>query len=78
MFWAVFIGQGPRDAQGNKLAKAEALEIPDSIQSSIGRYPQLASIAYEPDDAYSNEEAGKSLIYIGMAAIQLVRIRQCA
>jgi len=66
MFWAVFIGQGSRDDQGNKRAKSEALEILDSIKSSIGRYPELASVCYEPGDAYSNELEGKRSIYIGM------------
>ncbi len=66
IFFAVFIGQRKRNEEGNKLARAEALEILDSIQSSIGRYPRFANIAYEPDDAYNNKEAGKSSIYIGM------------
>ena len=66
MFWAVFTGQGPRDEEGNQRVKAEALEILDSIKSAIGRYPELASVCYEPGDAYSNEQEGKRSIYIGM------------
>ncbi len=66
MFFAVFTGQKERTEEGNLKVKTFALEILDSIKAAVGRYPDIANLAYEPDDAYENEKQGKRSIYIGM------------
>ena len=66
MFFAAFLGQGPRTADGNERAKAKALEIIDSVSAAVRKYPELAEICTTPDDGYQAEKEGKRAIYLGM------------
>jgi len=65
-FFAVFLGQGKRDDESNQQAKVKALEIFNAIFNSVKKYPELAEIAYNPDDAYRIQKLGKRAIYIGI------------
>ena len=65
-FFAVFIGQGKRDEAGNQKAHERAVKMYDNIHQSIGKYPQLAEVAYSTFDAYRIEKEGKRAIFIGM------------
>ncbi len=65
-FFAVFVGQGSRDEAGNAKARERALATFDTLHHTIGRNPQLASIALSADDAYDLEKQGKRAIFIGM------------
>lgn len=65
-FFAVFLGQGKRDEIANAKARADALKIFDAIFSSVKKYPELAELAYKPDDAYRIQKMGKRAIYIGI------------
>jgi len=66
MFFAVFLGQGPRTPEANEKAKNEALEIIDSIYSAVEKYSDIASLGFNPSDGYNIEKEGKRAIYIGM------------
>lgn len=65
-FFAVFIGQGPRNDSTYIKERHEALTIFDSIYSSVGRYPEMAGMALTPDDAYRLKSEGRLAIFIGM------------
>lgn len=65
-FFAVFIGQGPRDEEGNTKARQRALVLFDTVYNAIGRYPDRAEIALSSMDAYRLEKEGKRAIFIGM------------
>jgi membrane dipeptidase len=65
-FFAVFLGQRDRTEDGNDRAIKEAHKIFDALFKQIGRYPEMAEIATEPEDAYRLEKEGKRAIYIGI------------
>jgi membrane dipeptidase len=66
VFFAVFIGQGPRTPEGNEKAKQKALTLFDEIHQAIKKYPQMVEMALTSDDAYKIEKKGKRAIYIGI------------
>lgn len=65
-FFAVFLGQGPRNDSANQAAWKEANEIIDKIEEQINKNDTVARIAYSPDDAYENEKNGILSIYMGL------------
>ncbi|MCK5766346.1 MAG: dipeptidase, partial [Bacteroidales bacterium] len=65
-FFAVFTGQGNRDEEGNAKVRVRALAMFDTIHNAIGRYPELAEVAFTSMDAYRLEKEGKRAIFIGM------------
>ncbi len=65
-FFAVFVGQGPRDEEGNAKVRERALVMFDTINNAVGRYPELAEVATNSMDAYRLEKEGKRAIFIGM------------
>ncbi len=65
-FFAVFVGQGPRDEDGNAKVRERALIMFDTIHNAIGRNPEIAEIALSSMDAYRIEKEGKRAIFIGM------------
>ncbi|HEX9971605.1 MAG TPA: dipeptidase [bacterium] len=66
IFFAVFLGQGERNAEGNERAKTSALKIFNAIQENLKKHSELAELAVTPDDAYRIEKAGKRAIFIGI------------
>lgn len=65
-FFAVFVGQGPRNDSAYINEHNEAMVILDSIYSSIRRYPETAGVALTPDDAFRLKAEGKLAIFIGL------------
>ncbi len=65
-FFAVFIGQGSRDAESIKKAKQQALDIFEAINASVNKYPEMAEIATSSKDIYRLQKTGKRAIYIGV------------
>ncbi|MCF6240349.1 MAG: dipeptidase [Bacteroidales bacterium] len=65
-FFAVFIGQGKRNAVANQKAKKEALKIFKAIHESINNNPGQVEAALNYSDAKRIEKKGKRAIYIGM------------
>lgn len=64
-FFAVFLGQRERTPEGNKKVIQKTYKIFEALHSEIKKYPDLAEIATEPEDAYMLEKEGKRAIYIG-------------
>jgi len=65
-FFAVFVGQGKRDADAYEAVRKRATAMFDTIHHAVGRYPDRAAIALYSDDARRLKEEGKRAIFIGM------------
>ena len=65
-FFAVFIGQGPRDDSTLLKVHADALNIFRAIHQNIDKNSAVAEIAYSSSDAYRLKKAGKIAAYIGL------------
>jgi membrane dipeptidase len=66
IFFAVFVGQGERNAGGNRKAKERALKLFAAIHDMLNKHPGLAELALTADDAYKIEKKGKRAIFIGI------------
>jgi len=66
IFFAVFIGQGPRTPEGNEKAGQQAFQLFDQIQKAVADHPEQAELAFTPADAYEIEKKGKRALYIGV------------
>ncbi len=80
-FFAIFIGQGPRNPEAFDREHNMTLAAFDSVKNSVGRYPEMAGIAISPDDAYRLKSEGKLSIFLGIengypVGTDLSRIRQ--
>jgi membrane dipeptidase len=65
-FFAIFIGQGPRDSATFEEKHQMTLAIFDSIHRNVERYPEMAGLALTPEDAYSLKAAGKIAVFTGI------------
>jgi membrane dipeptidase len=65
-FFAVFIGQGPRTAEGNTKAKAKAETIFDSIYADVNRNSSISGIATSQAEAMKLVKQKKSVVFIGV------------
>jgi len=65
-FFAVFVGQGPRDAEGNERAYKRAVQTFENIHRVVAENPDIAGLALTPEDAYRLEKEGKRIVFIGM------------
>lgn len=65
-FFAVFVGQGPRTAEGNENARKKALGILEAVRKSVEQNTGQAAIALNPDDAYQLEKEGRRAVFIGL------------
>jgi len=66
VFFAVFVGQGPRNPEENEKAKKEALMLFDSISAVVDHSPDMATVALSARDLKRITKEGKNAIYIGM------------
>jgi membrane dipeptidase len=65
-FFAVFLGQGPRNDSTYETIHREALEIFDAIHKNVEKNSAMAEIALSPDDAYRLKKNGKIAAFIGI------------
>jgi membrane dipeptidase len=65
-FFAVFIGQGPRNDSSYNLVHQKALDIFDAIHKNVDKNSAVAEIALTADDAYRLKKAGKIAAFIGL------------
>ena len=65
-FFAVFIGQGPRNDSSYNKVHQKALDIFDAIHKNVEKNSAMAEIAYTADDAYRIKKAGKIAAFIGV------------
>ncbi|MBU2445199.1 MAG: dipeptidase, partial [Bacteroidetes bacterium] len=66
VFFAAFVGQGPRTPEGNMKAKESILRTIDSIKSKLVQNNSIAELALNADDAYQIKKKGMRAVYIGM------------
>jgi len=65
-FFAVFVGQGPRNPEGNARAKARADQMLEALDAMFAKYPDLCAKATRAEDAASIHATGKRAIFLGM------------
>jgi membrane dipeptidase len=65
-FFAVFVSQGPRDPAGYIKAGKRAVQLFDTIDAVLHRYPGLAALALTPADAVRLKKEGKRAVFIGI------------
>ncbi len=65
-FFAVFVGQGPRNDSTFNVVHNNALKIFDAIHKNVEINSSMAEIAYTSDDAYRIFKAGKIAAFIGL------------
>lgn len=65
-FFAAFIGQGPRTAEGNQKAKDKVLSIINKIHESVNDNTEIVALAYSTLDIIDQAKQKKSTIVIGM------------
>jgi len=65
-FFAIFIGQGPRNPEAFEMEHNRTLAAFDSVKYNVERYPAMAGIALSPDDAYRLKSEGKLSIFLGI------------
>ncbi|MEN8222718.1 MAG: dipeptidase [Acidobacteriota bacterium] len=66
IFFAAFVGQGPRTPEGREKAKQNALSQFKLIKKAVSDYPELAELAVRSSDAAEIEKKGKRAIFIGI------------
>lgn len=65
-FFAVFIGQGPRNDSTYNLVHAEALSILEAIHKNVEKNSSMAEIALSAADANKLKRSGKIAAFIGV------------
>jgi membrane dipeptidase len=66
IYFAAFVGQGPRTPEGHDKARKEALEITESIYTVVDAFSEDLEIATRAEDLKRIAGKGKHAIYIGM------------
>ncbi|WP_345228086.1 dipeptidase [Hymenobacter koreensis] len=66
VFWAVYMGQGPRTPEGNAAAKQEALTIFAAIHAALKAHPNEMALATTPEEAQRIRKSGRRAIFIGI------------
>lgn len=66
IFWAVYLGQGPRTPEGHETAKTKALGIFDAIHTTLKNTSSEAELVTTPQDAMRIGKTGKRAIFIGV------------
>jgi membrane dipeptidase len=66
IFFAVYMGQGPRTVEGHAKAKDKAKQIFAAVHQAIRDNQELAELALTPRDANRLEAEGKRAIFIGI------------
>jgi membrane dipeptidase len=65
-FFAVYIGQGPRDDSSFNKVHKRALDIFGAIHKNVEKNSSIAELAYSADDAYRIKKADKIAAFIGV------------
>lgn len=66
IFWAVYLGQGPRTPEGHETAKQKALSIFEAVNTTLKNTASEAELATTPEEAYRIGKTGKRVIFIGV------------
>ncbi len=66
VFFAVFLGQGSLNEAAYEEALRRALEIFETINSTMAKANELAGLALKPSDAFHLKRNGKKAVYLGV------------
>jgi membrane dipeptidase len=66
VFFAVFVGQGPRTPEGNEKAMQTALTIFDTLHAVINRNHEIVSLGLNSNDLEKINRQGKLAIFFGI------------
>ena len=66
VFFSAFVAQGIRDDEGNTRARDLAIQMLDAVVASADASADQVGIAWNPDDAYALEQAGKRAVYLSI------------
>ncbi|CCH54858.1 membrane dipeptidase [Fibrisoma limi BUZ 3] len=66
IFWAVYLGQGPRTPEGHEAAKKKAMAIFDAIDATLKKTTSEAQLATTPEEAFAINRSGKRVIFLGV------------
>jgi len=81
MFFAIFIGQGPRTAEAYETEHRNTVRTFDSVKVNVERNSNLAGIALTREDALKLKAEGKAAVFMGIengypVGTDLSRIKQ--
>jgi len=65
-FFAVFIGQGPRDPEAYERVYERTIETFRRIHDNVEKNSEMAELAYTVDDAYRIKKTGKRIAFTGI------------
>ncbi|HDZ40452.1 MAG TPA: membrane dipeptidase [Bacteroidetes bacterium] len=65
-FFAVFIGQGPRDGEGYKDAYERAVATFEKIYENLDKNSVMAELAFTVEDACRIKKSGKRIAFLGI------------
>lgn len=65
-FFAAFVGQGPRTAEGRAAARAAVDKLIDAVIKMTEQNADLIGLALTPEDAYRLKKAGKLSAFLGI------------
>jgi len=66
VFFAVFVGQGPRDEQGHEKAYQKAVKLFENIEDALTQHPDMAEPAATADEVAAIKNKGKAAVLIGI------------
>jgi len=65
-FFAAFVGQGPRTAEGYRAAQQTADSLIEAVKSMVKANSQLIGLAFSPEEAYRFKKQGKLTAFLGI------------
>lgn len=65
-FWAIFVAQGPRTAEGHARARDQALRIALRLREMVARHGDHFELATTADDAARIAASGRSIVYLSI------------
>jgi len=65
-FFAVFVGQGPRTAEGYEKVRQRTEKIFDTLHNAIAKNPDKVELALTPEDALRIQKSGRRIAFIGI------------
>lgn len=65
-FFAVFIGQGPRNPEAYNEVYERTVETLEKIYDNVEKNSDMAELAFTVDDAYRIKKSGKRIAFIGI------------
>lgn len=65
-FFAAFVGQGPRTAEGYLAAQQTADSLIEAVKNMVKANSQLIGLAFSPEEAYRFKKQGKLTAFLGI------------